>query len=66
MELPDPFEPFRRDMARINKLVRSVVTPRVVECPICETTVIIPLESTMTRTQALEQHLQRFHGARMR
>lgn len=57
----DPLDPVRRDVERIGRALREVVQPTSVVCPICGDVVEIPQYNSITRTDALQQHIRSSH-----
>jgi len=53
----DPLEPLKRDMKRIGKVVKEVVQPVTTVCPLCGEVIEIPQFDSMTRSDALRDHI---------
>ena len=53
----DPLDPLKRDMKSIGKVLQKVVKPVTTVCPLCGEVIEIPQFDSMTRTDALQDHL---------
>ena len=53
----DPLDPLKRDLNRIGKVVKGVVNPVTTVCPLCGEVIEIPQFDSVTRTDALRDHL---------
>ena len=57
MAMIDALDPLRRDMERIGKVVKGVVRPITTVCPLCGEVLEIPQYDSITRSDALKEHL---------
>jgi len=55
--MADPLDPLKRDLKRIGKVIEGVVKPVTTVCPLCGEVIEIPQFDSITRSDALSDHL---------
>ena len=53
----DPLDPLKRDMERIDKVVKAVAQPITTVCPLCGEVLDVPQYDAVTRSEALRDHI---------
>ena len=55
--MADPLDPLKRDLKRIGKVIEGVVKPVTTVCPLCGEVIEIPQFDSITRSDALRDHI---------